>query len=1008
MPVGRPQVSIRLGTTGRSDVEKDFAAIGASGEGQARRYAAAWERAGADAERALERQAAAAAKLQSVGATPMQRQINASTGVGSATDGRAKASAAALAQELDHAEREARQLIAAIDPLFAAQGRYAAQVERINAVKASGQLTDARYQQLLAHEKTLLDQSTQAAQRNGAARGQMRMGMQQLGFQLGDISQGLAMGTRASVIFAQQSGQVVQSLQLMGGEGNKFLRFLGGPWGIALSVAAVALTPLIAKLFETEESVGDLTEKMQVEARQSRLNDAAHRAFENTLEGVTEALRKNREALKGLSDEGKTATERALQLANAELFKLDLLKFGTEATIRYTQAQIELNRSRAQVAGMDPRVAGPALADANANEARLKALLESLPAVNRQLDEARKQIADAASLVAVEAGKRDESERIKRTYDEIIEKTRIRLRDEKKTSAEIERQTRLLTQQRDAKLKELQERERKPGPNAGGTAIFDSQIASYFDTAMKYKGLSETRDKGVLSAFFREATGQSIDPEITKWCAAFVNAVLAANGVKGTGSLAAKSFLTFGKDDTKSPQRGDIAVVRTGAGNHVGFVDSVDKAGNVRMLAGNTSDKVAFGTYNKSQILGIRRPPTPAESAAGEQKAVTDALQADRAFESERERLNQQYLQALAQVVRGYDEQAGVQRMRAQAQHDAEAKEIEANLAAGRYGEATSELAQTRAKQLLEANAAVLKERQAAIALDERIRGMKTNDAMLAQVAQFKVDDLEGAEAIARTTKERRQLQLDIIAIQYEEKQRHLEYLLALNQLLGNTEEAAKIAAELAQLPKQRGRDTRAANDNNKTAFEAYRDSLPKNMDEAGEIMQGSVVRGLQAMNDGLTDALMKSENLSDLWKNLGSVIHDFAQQLLKDLLDLAIKMFILKPLMNMIAGGGMGGGFATGTEYFRGGAAWVGENGPELVSLPRGSKIHTAAASRRMAAASNDQGIGSVTINADFRGADAASVDAIQGRLDDMETRMPGMIVATMNDARERFVWRG
>jgi hypothetical protein len=63
--MGRPQVSIRLGTTGRSDVERDFAAIGDSGEAQAKRYQASWERASAEAERALEKQAKAAARMAS-------------------------------------------------------------------------------------------------------------------------------------------------------------------------------------------------------------------------------------------------------------------------------------------------------------------------------------------------------------------------------------------------------------------------------------------------------------------------------------------------------------------------------------------------------------------------------------------------------------------------------------------------------------------------------------------------------------------------------------------------------------------------------------------------------------------------------------------------------------------------------------------------------------------------------------------------------------------------------
>jgi len=45
--------------------------------------------------------------------------------------------------------------------------------------------------------------------------------------------------------------------------------------------------------------------------------------------------------------------------------------------------------------------------------------------------------------------------------------------------------------------------------------------------------------------------------------------------------------------------------------------------------------------------------------------------------------------------------------------------------------------------------------------------------------------------------------------------------------------------------------------------------------------------------------------------------------------------------------------GNALGTNYWRGGLTWVGEQGPELIELPRGSKVYTNQQSERMAATS-------------------------------------------------------
>lgn len=89
-----------------------------------------------------------------------------------------------------------------------------------------------------------------------------------------------------------------------------------------------------------------------------------------------------------------------------------------------------------------------------------------------------------------------------------------------------------------------------------------------------------------------------------------------------------------------------------------------------------------------------------------------------------------------------------------------------------------------------------------------------------------------------------------------------------------------------------------------------------------------------------------------------------------------------LNNLFGFGGGGGMGGvakvktggnlkAFANGTVNAPGGMAWVGERGPELVNLPRGSQVIPAHRAQSM-------GGGGVTINVDARGsADPAAVRA-------------------------------
>jgi hypothetical protein len=310
--MGRPQVSIRLGTSGRGDVERDFAAIGDAGEAQAKRYQASWERASAEAEARARQAGQGRARMSAASATPLQQQINATTGVGAVQSGNAKAAASALAAELDRAEAEARQLIASIDPLFAAQARYEAQVERINAVKAPASWTNA-LSAAAGERKDAAGRGDRRGTRNTAMRGQMRMGMQQLGFQMNDVASQMAMGTRASVIFAQQSAQVVQALQLMGGEGNAFLKFLGGPWGIALSVAVVALTPLIGKLFEAKDATAKLVDGLKEQEQKTRLSAQAQEIFDRSIDG---SVAKMRELTKEIDAQNRTL-EQNIELKKA-------------------------------------------------------------------------------------------------------------------------------------------------------------------------------------------------------------------------------------------------------------------------------------------------------------------------------------------------------------------------------------------------------------------------------------------------------------------------------------------------------------------------------------------------------------------------------------------------------------------------------------------------------------------------------------------------------------------
>lgn len=118
-------------------------------------------------------------------------------------------------------------------------------------------------------------------------------------------------------------------------------------------------------------------------------------------------------------------------------------------------------------------------------------------------------------------------------------------------------------------------------------------------------------------------------------------------------------------------------------------------------------------------------------------------------------------------------------------------------------------------------------------------------------------------------------------------------------------------------------------------------------------------------------------------------------------------------PLAGLFGGGLFGGGikipgFASGTNYAPGGLAVVGEKGPELIQLPRGSKVFPNVPSPN--AAGGMGGAVHVTINqnVDATGADTAAIQRLEGGLMKMNRDLEGRIIAGVRKAQKSNVKLG
>jgi len=135
--------------------------------------------------------------------------------------------------------------------------------------------------------------------------------------------------------------------------------------------------------------------------------------------------------------------------------------------------------------------------------------------------------------------------------------------------------------------------------------------AKFLSVAKKYVGLKEVLGKGsnaTIDGWFH-SFGYPTLKDDTPWCSLFANVVVREAGYAGTGSLAARSWMNWGKPLAK-PVPGCIAVFKRGSSSwegHVTFYVSETKT-HIKCVGGNQSNMVNEASYPKSQLLGYRQP----------------------------------------------------------------------------------------------------------------------------------------------------------------------------------------------------------------------------------------------------------------------------------------------------------------------------------------------------------------------------------------------------------------
>jgi hypothetical protein len=289
-------------------------------------------------------------------------------------------------------------------------------------------------------------------------------------------------------------------------------------------------------------------------------------------------------------------------------------------------------------------------------------------------------------------------------------------------------------------------------------------------------------------------------------------------------------------------------------------------------------------------------------------------------FQREQQQADMDILRAKQQLAGTSQQRAALALQIIQLEHDSQDAEIndrvrraERDKAEGRITEGALQEVETQAATLKEKNDALTRLKVQAVTEEQMQRQEQALADATQQRYEFELDNLHAADQMATTAAEHRRIQLQILDAQYEQKRLDLEY--TKKQAIRNgaaDEQIANIQAQIDRLPAEKARDQAGVVNSTMGPLDTFLKTLPQTAAEANEALQSIAAEGLQSFNDGIVDAIMNS-------KSLGEVFHNVAQQILADLIKLALKqaeMALFNSAMSAFGGGGGGGSLAGMSDF--------------------------------------------------------------------------------------------
>lgn len=191
---------------------------------------------------------------------------------------------------------------------------------------------------------------------------------------------------------------------------------------------------------------------------------------------------------------------------------------------------------------------------------------------------------------------------------------------------------------------------------------------------------------------------------------------------------------------------------------------------------------------------------------------------------------------------------------------------------------------------------------------EEELRRLAGIDQLEDAAFDLRQRALQGQANLAETAAERREVELRLLDLAYEEEKARIERLKR-----GSYEDQQEAAMRERALPGNYARDRAGVMQQTRGPWESFLTSLPNTAAKANEAIEAVAAGGVADLVDGLADAMTGARSLGDVFKQV-------AKSIIADLIRIQIQKAIVGAIGNALGGllGGLGGGLkvAPGSEF--------------------------------------------------------------------------------------------